>query len=82
MISRGKTFEAESVWKEWFREAHERTRRSQLFHEAEEFERIESGEADADTWLLQGSPPLTGALSHKPMVVTISLPNKHSFWMH
>ena len=45
VISRGKTVEAESVWKEWFREAHERTRRSQLFHEAEEFERIEWGKA-------------------------------------
>ena len=45
VISRGKTIEAELVWKEWFQEAQERTRRSQLFREAEEFDRIKWGKA-------------------------------------
>jgi hypothetical protein len=38
---------------------------------------------DAGTWLLQGKfAPRAAALSLKLMVVTISLPNKHSFWTH
>lgn len=40
VISRGKTVEAELVWKEWFHEAQERTRRSQFIREAEAFDQI------------------------------------------
>ena len=45
VISRGKAVEAELVWKEWFAEAQARTRRSHLYHEAEEFDRVTWGEA-------------------------------------
>src|SRR6266581_8012167 len=45
VISREKTVDAGLVWKGWFREAQERNRRSHLFREAEEFDRIKWGRA-------------------------------------
>src|SRR5580658_119171 len=45
VISREKVIDAEWVWKEWFREAQQRARQSQLFREAERFEQIKWGKA-------------------------------------
>lgn len=49
VINRDKAIDSESVWKEWFRDAKEKTRQSRLFNEAEEFDKQKWGRARRET---------------------------------